>query len=475
MLDSLLKLENHTVFTAESGEDAIKVLEKHPVQIAIIDWMMPGMSGLDLVGHIRRTRTESYIYLIMLTAISDQERVTEGLESGVDDYIVRGVNPRELLARIKIGERMVRMEGYLQNALAEQKANLDAMQIAQQEWRATVDSLSALVCLLDESCTVLRINRAAEYWGLDFAEEAVKKSQTLMELVGQVYENFAKQLLVWWPTAEKRIRNGLDCRFEAIDEKLGHHFYVHFVPTDPFAEQQDRNSFAVVSIEDITERKKLELEVNKAHEETRRLLLNILPETIVERLTTGENTIADHFEEATVLFADLVGFTQLTEVMTPTQLIDMLNAVFSAFDGLTEKHGLEKIKTIGDAYMAVGGVPHAQDDHAQRTLALAVDMYRAIAAINAQQSSKLQLRIGIHSGSVIAGIIGTHKFIYDLWGDAVNIASRMESQGVNGQIQLTASTYERLQNREGIVARGKIEVKGKGGQTTYLLDPTKRR
>jgi class 3 adenylate cyclase len=204
-------------------------------------------------------------------------------------------------------------------------------------------------------------------------------------------------------------------------------------------------------------------------ETSERLLLNILPRPIADRLKHGEGSVVDNFAEITVLFADLAGFTRLTASLSPRDLVSFLNEVFSEFDRLAEAHGLEKIKTIGDAYMVVGGLPTPRSDHAEAVAEMALDMLQAMEQFSARRGTQLGLRIGIHTGPVIAGIIGKNKFSYDLWGDTVNIASRMESQGQPGSIQMTAESFNRLQGKYRFEKRGRLEVKGKGEMTTYLL------
>lgn len=223
-----------------------------------------------------------------------------------------------------------------------------------------------------------------------------------------------------------------------------------------------------VSLE-IEQRQQAEAVLRAEQEKSERLLLNILPEPIARQLKEGRSSIANGFAEATILFADLVNFTQLSERKSPTQLVALLNEIFSAFDRLSEQHGLEKIKTIGDAYMVVGGLPIPRHDHAQAVAEMALDMQRAVARLSREQGETFNIRIGINTGPVVAGVIGTKKFIYDLWGDAVNTASRMESHGIAGAIQVTASTYERLQDNYLFKERGIIQVKGKGEMTTYFL------
>jgi adenylate cyclase len=204
-------------------------------------------------------------------------------------------------------------------------------------------------------------------------------------------------------------------------------------------------------------------------EKSERLLLNILPEPIANRLKQGQSTIADSFAEVTVLFADIVNFTRLSDHMSPTKLVILLNEVFSAFDRLAEQHGLEKIKTIGDAYMVVGGLPTPRPDHAEAIAEMALDMQREVAQFTFEDGETLSIRIGIHTGPVIAGVIGARKFSYDLWGDTVNTASRMESHGLSDGIQVTAETYERLRDKYIFEERGIIHVKNKGEMVTYLL------
>lgn len=214
--------------------------------------------------------------------------------------------------------------------------------------------------------------------------------------------------------------------------------------------------------------------LQESQERSERLLLNILPSTIAERLKTDTSAIAEQFDEVTILFADIVGFTPLSIRVKPDELVNILNEIFSAFDELTEKHGLEKIKTIGDAYMAVGGLPLPNTNHAESVAQMALDMQGVIAHFQTKYQEPLQMRIGINTGSVVAGVIGVKKFIYDLWGDAVNVASRMESSGLPGKIQVTENTYERLKHRYNFEQRGQVEVKGKGSMTTYWLIDTYR-
>jgi adenylate cyclase len=199
-----------------------------------------------------------------------------------------------------------------------------------------------------------------------------------------------------------------------------------------------------------------------------RLLHSILPDEIVARLKTTDTKIVDSFESATVLFADVVDFTSLSSEMLPEDLVALLDSVFTTFDGFVDELGLEKIKTVGDAYMVASGVPAIRSDHAQAMAELALRV-RDYSTTHEFEGRRISLRIGINSGPVVAGVIGSHKFSYDLWGDVVNTASRMESEGARGAIQVSSSTYELIKDRFVCVPRGVIPVKGKGPMATYLL------
>ena len=215
--------------------------------------------------------------------------------------------------------------------------------------------------------------------------------------------------------------------------------------------------------------KRANQQLAEAQEKSEGLLLNILPETIAHRLKEGDSAISDGFAEVTILFADIVNFTTLSAQMSPAQLVKLLNQIFSAFDQLTEQFGLEKIKTIGDAYMVASGLPMPRSDHAEAIADMALAMQREIARFSQTFNRPLDIRIGINSGPVVAGVIGAKKFVYDLWGDTVNVASRMESQGLAGGIQVGPATYTRLKSLYTFEYRGSIEVKGKGEMETYWL------
>jgi NAD(P)-dependent dehydrogenase (short-subunit alcohol dehydrogenase family)/class 3 adenylate cyclase len=210
-------------------------------------------------------------------------------------------------------------------------------------------------------------------------------------------------------------------------------------------------------------------ELEEARQRSEQLLLSILPPPIAARLEQGESMIADHFSDVTVLFADIVGFTPMSQGLAPRGVVELLDAVFTEFDKIAAYYELEKIKTIGDCYMVVSGIPEPRSDHAERVAGAALDMLPALSALGSRLDIPLSVRIGLHSGDVVAGVIGRQKFIYDLWGDTVNTASRMESHGVGDQIQCTEIVRSLLSHRYEFQPRGEVEIKGKGLMPTYFL------
>jgi adenylate cyclase len=211
------------------------------------------------------------------------------------------------------------------------------------------------------------------------------------------------------------------------------------------------------------------VQIEEAHRKSESLLLNILPKQVVHRLHRGAAAIADRYDDVTILFSDVVGFTRFSAGLPAPRVVEALNGLFSGFDRIAHELGIEKIKTVGDAYMAVAGLPEPCPDHAVRAATMALRMLHAAENGGVGPGEGLQLRIGIHTGPVVAGIIGTHKFAYDVWGDAVNVASRMEAQGLPGEIQVSHETFSRLGDRFAWTARGEIDIKGKGPMATYLL------
>jgi class 3 adenylate cyclase len=328
LLSRRLQRQGHTVLQAEDGASALALVEKEAVDLVLLDLMMPGISGYDVLARLKGDPRTRDIPIIMISALTELDSIVRCIEAGADDYLAKPFDPTLLRARVG--------------------SSLEKKHLRDRE---------------REMVEALRIEK----------------------------------------------------------------------------------------------------------ERSEQLLLNILPKAIVTRLHGGEAIIADHLSDVTILFSDLVAFTKLSSQLSAGDLVRLLNGLFSEFDRLALGLGVEKIKTIGDAYMLVGGLPEPRADHAHAVADMALAMIETVERMNCDLPVPLQMRIGIHSGDVVAGVIGTHKFAYDIWGDTVNIASRMESHGMANRIHISAATRGHVHERFRLEPHGTVDIKGKGPMETYFL------
>jgi len=328
LLTRRLQRQGHTVLQAEDGTIALALVEKETLDLVLLDLMMPGISGYDVLASLKSDPRFREIPVIMISALSELDSIVRCIEAGADDYLAKPFDPT--LLRARVGTSLER----------------------------------------------------------------------------------------------KHLRD------------------------------REREMIEALRIE---------------KERSEHLLLNILPRAIVTRLNGGEAVIADQLANVTILFADLVGFTRLSSRLSAGDLVRLLNSLFSEFDRLALDLGVEKIKTVGDAYMVAGGLPEPRADHAHAVADMALAMVATVERMNHDLPIPLQMRIGMHSGDVVAGVIGTHKFVYDIWGDAVNIASRMESHSLPNRIQVSAATHGHLHESFRLEPHGSVDVKGKGLMETYFL------
>lgn len=374
------------------------------------------------------------------------------------DKIPRNLSPEQLEALQRLGRQVIsQME--LRLNLANLERTLLRQQQVEEKLRASDAQIVNLVEGISDAFFALDRQWRFTYLNQQAAEILQNNPETLFGKV--IWEEFPALVnSTFYKEYYKAVAKQMGVTFEEYYEPLKRWFEVRAFPS------LDGLS---IFFHDITKRKRLEKALLSEKKKTENLLLNILPRAIARRLKQEPGLIAERFEEVTILFADLVNFTPFCSNLTATEVVYYLNKIFSTFDMLSERYGLEKIKTMGDSYMVAAGLPIPKLDHAQAIAEMAFEMLRAIEEFNAEENTNLNLRIGINSGPVVAGVIGTKKFIYDLWGDAVNTASRMESQGVIGRIQVSPSTYELLREEYNLEERGIIYVKGKGEMMTYLL------
>ena len=348
-------------------------------------------------------------------------------------------------------------------SLIQRKQAEELLRIAQEKYHSIVENAMEGIFQSTPSGGYISANPAlAKLYGYDSPEELMSDIKNISQ---QLYVDAERRLEF---VAAMEADNAVSGFESMVCRKDGRRIWV----SENVRAVRDAKGELIYyegTVSDITERKLAQEALKVQQEQSEKLLLNILPKPIAERLKAQQSTIADSFADVSVLFADIVGFTELSARMSPTELVKRLNVIFSHFDQLAEKYGVEKIKTIGDAYMVVGGLPMPRDDHAEAIAQMALGMQAKIAKLCADTGEKLAIRVGINSGPVVAGVIGVSKFTYDLWGDTVNVAARMEATGFAGRIQVTDVTYELLKDKYLLERRGVIQVKGKGNMMTYWL------
>jgi adenylate cyclase len=468
------------VLVAQDGESAIeKVNYGHP-DLILLDVMMPGIDGFETCRRLKANPLTQDIPIIFMTALSDTVDKVKGFNLGAVDYVIKPVQQEEVRARVTthLTIRSLQKKLEAQNAqlqqeirdkqLAEEQLAAQNLQLqqAEEKYRSIVENATE---------GIFQVTTEGRYITANLALARILGYESPAELMSKV-TNITQQLYVE-PTMREDLNTLLqqdktvsDVESQVYCQNRTKIWISENIRTVRDAE--DKLLYYEGTVADITERRRTESALRYARKQSELLLLNILPQEIAERLKRlkkGQHTIAESFDEVTVMFADLVNFTKFSAQTSPTELVEILNDIFSEFDQLAERHQVEKIKTIGDAYMVVSGLPTPCANHAQEIAQMALDMQEAIAAYNAAKNQNFQLRIGINSGPVVAGVIGIKKFSYDLWGDTVNMASRMESLGKPGYIQVTAATYELLQDQYDLEQLEQVDVKGKGKMVPYLL------
>jgi len=395
-------------------------------------------------------------------------RISQASEALAKGNLDQRVDSSAIVEVDTLSQSFNSMAGQLQDsftALRQSEARNRALLEAIPDLMLEIDREGVYIdCLEAKEVTIIKQYQPKDLIGLRIHDMLPDDLvQDYLIAIAQALDTHETQTLEYSLQADNQVHT-YESRVVASDQRSA-----LFMVRDITQRKQAEESLRLLNeeLEQRVERRTTEL--RKEKERSEQLLLNVLPATIADRLKRTDESPAEHFDEATILFADIVGFTSLSARMEPMKLVAGLNHIFSAFDHLTEKYGLEKIKTIGDAYMVVGGLPIPRADHATAIANMALDMQAYMNTLDSVLGESLQIRIGINTGPVIAGVIGIKKFIYDLWGDAVNVASRMESHGEPGYIQVTEATYVRLKEQFLLEPRGTIVVKGRGEMTTYWL------
>lgn len=467
LLFFFLSDSDFTVLLATDGKSAIEKVESAQPDLIILDVMMPGIDGFETCRRLKANESSKDIPVIFMTALSETVDKLRGFNVGAVDYLTKPIQEEELKARVtthitlrNLNRSLLEQNLRLEQEIRKRQQKEDELRLSNQAIAASSNGI-VIADAREPDMPIIYINPAFERITGYSAQEIIGRNCRFLQ--GPDKNQPALNEL------RSALRGGRDCKVVLSNyRKDGTRFWNELTISPIYDGAGNLTHFVGIQM-DITERKQAQEALREQQEQTEKLLLNILPEPIAERLKLEPSTIADSFEEVSVLFADLVGFTAFSAERSAKELVEILNLIFSKFDRLAEKHGLEKIKTIGDAYMVVAGLPTPRTDHAEAIAQMALDMQQSIVNLSAEMGETFSIRIGINSGSVVAGVIGIKKFSYDLWGDTVNTASRMESQGIPGAIQVTAQTYERLRDKYLFEERGVIRVKGKGEMTTYLL------
>ena len=467
LLFFFLSDSDFTVLLATNGENALKTVEQANPDLVILDVMMPGIDGFETCRRLKANESSKDIPVIFMTALSETVDKLRGFNLGAVDYLTKPIHEEELKARVtthitlrNLNRSLVEQNKRLQDEIKKRQQKEEELRLSNQAIAASINGI-VIADAREPEMPIIYVNPAFERLTGYAAQEVVGRNCRFLQ-ANDREQPALKEL-------RSALREGGSCTVVLANYRKDGTLFWNELSISPIYDSEETLTHFVGIQMDITERKQAQEALHDQQEQTEKLLLNILPEPIAERLRLEPSTIADSFEEVSVLFADLVGFTEFSAHRSATQTVEFLNVIFSQFDQLAERHGLEKIKTIGDAYMVVAGLPTPRKDHAEAIAEMALDMQQAIAKVSAETGVPFSIRIGINSGPVVAGVIGLKKFSYDLWGDTVNTASRMESKGIPGTIQVTVQTYERLRDQYLFKQRGIISVKGKGEMTTYLL------
>lgn len=470
LLSRLLTQQGYCIREAATAQSGLAMILDRPPELILLDIILPDLDGYSLCKQLKQNPATQEIPVIFLSSLIDSLDKVKAFQAGAADYIAKPFAIQEVLVRVENQLRLAEQRRQLsqQNHLLKQEVEgrmkvEKALLAAEMNYRSVFENSTVGIFKASKGGQFISINPSmAHLYGYESAEAMIA---TIEDISRQVYVQPKRrdELLVYL--------NRFDKITDAESEVFRKDGSTLWVSEDIWKVCDREGNFLYYEgiVHDISERRQMEMELRQQRQQADRLLVNILPYRIAQRLKSGARTIAESLDQVSVLFADLVDFTAASSEMSPRHLVSLLNEIFSTFDQLAEFHQLEKIKTIGDAYMVAGGLPTPQKNHDAAIAQFALEICEAIQQFTRPDGSSFQIRIGINTGPVVAGVIGRRKFAYDLWGDTVNIASRMEATGSPQRIQVTPELYEKLKDQFLFEPRGYVAVKGRGQMETYWL------
>lgn len=475
VISDLLSEAGYQIFSAKNGESGIQKAERTRPDLILLDLRMPGIDGFETCRRLKASEQTKDIPIIFLTAMSNTQPIekVQGLNLGAVDFISKPIQNEEVVARIKIHlhlraltQKLQDQNAQLQREIQERQQTEQALLLAEKRYNNLVKSSIEGLFQANISGQYLSANTAlVRLLGYDSLKELITRIKHISQLYVQPQR---------WQELIDTLESTDDVTgFESlVYQKNGKAIWIN-ENARAIRDATGKLLYYETTVTDITIQKLALEALTFQKDRNEQLLLNILPARIARRLQQEENSIADRFENVSVLFANIVGFIELAATQTPKEQVNFLNLIFGQFDELAKQYQVEKIKTLGDTYMLTSGLPVPRTDAAIAIAQMALEMQSVTTQIGKTFTHPLTLRIGIHAGSVVAGVVGRSKFSYDVWGETVQIAGQMETTAQPGEIQVSPQTYTQLQEHFLLIPGRQVTVKGQGELPTFLLQGRK--
>jgi adenylate cyclase len=463
-LAEMLHRHHYRVRNVVDVTQALSAVKEHTPDLVLFDDAPEGVDLYKICGQLKTDDETREIPVIFLSEDATAKAKVKAFRVGASDYVVEPYQIEELLVRIEHQLNLRQLQRRLEEQNIRAQQEMQERRQADERYRSIVEnSLDGIFQTTPDGHYLSANTSLAKMYGYDSPEELIKGVANISE---SIY-------------VEPGRRETINARLQqfgqvfAVRSEIYRRDRTKIWISENVREVKDNNGNLIYyegTVRNITDRKQIEAQLAQQRQETEQLLLNIVPASVAERMKQRRNQlIADRFENVTVLFADIDNFTAFSSRMAPTDQVVFLNRLVSMFDRLTEQFGVEKIKTIRDTYLVASGLPDPREDHAEVIAELALAMQQVVCQFQMELGGVLQLRIGVSSGSVIAGVIGTKKMTYDLWGDTVNLASRMQGCGQAGRIHVSPTAYRHLAKSYSFEQRPGLEIPGMGKMSTYFL------